>query len=54
VIGAESVNLKTLERSSFKISVLKEQLLKNAGLQPLGRKTARAFAKLTEFCKKLI
>jgi hypothetical protein len=32
---------------------LKEQALKKAVLQAIGRKTARAPAKLTEFCKKL-
>jgi hypothetical protein len=32
---------------------LKEQPLKKAVLQPVGRKTARASAKPTEFCKKL-
>jgi Ca-activated chloride channel family protein len=40
-------------RGSFKTSVLKEQPLKNAVLQPVGRKTARASVKLTGFCKKL-
>jgi hypothetical protein len=31
---------------------LKEQPLKTAVLQAVGRKTARAFAKLTGFCKR--
>jgi hypothetical protein len=41
-------------RASFKTSVLKEQPIKNAVLQPAGRKTARASAKPTGFCKKLL
>jgi hypothetical protein len=48
-----------LYRGSFKTSVLKEQPLKKAVLSnqrfaAIDRKTARASAKLTEFCKKLI
>ena len=41
-------------RGSFKTSVLKEQPVKTAVLQAIGRKTARASAKLTEFCKRLL
>ena len=40
-------------RGSFKTSVLKEQPLKKAVLQAVGRETARACPKLTEFYKKL-
>jgi hypothetical protein len=41
------------DRGSFKTSVLKEQPLKKAVLQAVGRKTARASAKPTGVCKKL-
>jgi hypothetical protein len=41
-------------QASFKTEILKEESLKNAVLQPVGRKTARASAKLTGFCKELI
>jgi hypothetical protein len=40
-------------RGSFKTEVLKEQPLKKAVLQAVGRKIARASAKPTGFCKKL-
>ena len=41
-------------RGTCKTPVLKVQPLKNAVLQTKSRKTARASAKLTEFCKRLI
>jgi hypothetical protein len=41
------------DRASFKTSVLKEQPLKNAVLQPVGRKAARASAKLARVLQKL-
>jgi predicted nucleic acid-binding protein len=40
-------------RGCCKTSVLQQQPLKNAVLQPMGRKTARACAKVTDFCNRL-
>jgi hypothetical protein len=40
-------------RGCCKTSVLQQQPLRNAVLQPVGRKTARACAKVTDFCNRL-
>jgi 23S rRNA (uracil1939-C5)-methyltransferase len=42
-----------ISRGCCKTSVLQQQPLKNAVLQPVGRKTARACAKVTDFCNRL-
>jgi hypothetical protein len=36
-----------------KLQFLQQQPLKTAVLEPIGRKTAKACAKLTEFCNRL-
>ena len=49
-----SINKKTVIKEALaKLQFLQEQPIKKAVLQAVGRKTARATAKLTEFCKKL-
>jgi hypothetical protein len=57
-MSPESPSKKITKGGSFKTSVLKEQPLKNAcfaACEPevRRRETARASAKLTEFCKRL-